>query len=225
MQMITPAAVIFDMDGTLVDTERVSQAAWRRAAQDLGFQMPEHILNAFVGCSIPNARAMINAEFGNEQLTDRLFAHQAELFFALEDEELEMRPGAYEAVQALDAAGITVALATSTAREHAMPLMERFGLAPYFAATVCGDEVERAKPEPDIYLKAAQLLGSDPVACAAVEDSNNGARAAIAAGMRTFVVPEWTEPADDVRAGCAALLDSLLELPSLLLNDAERRRE
>lgn len=129
--MITPLAVIFDMDGTLVDTERVSQTAWRRAAQDVGIQIPERILNAFVGCSMPNARALINEEFGDEALTDRLFARQAGLFFKLEDEELEMRPGAYEAVSSIAAAGITVALATSTAREHALPLMERFRLAPF----------------------------------------------------------------------------------------------
>lgn len=217
--MTTPQAVIFDMDGTLVDTERVSQAAWRRAAQDLGFQMPAHILKAFVGCSIPNARAMINAEFGDEQLTDRLFAHQAELFFALEDEELEMRPGAYEAVRALDTAGITVALATSTAREHAMPLMERFGLARYFAATVCGDEIEHAKPEPDIYLETARRLGVPAEACAAVEDSVNGARSALAAGMATYVVPDRVQPTDEVRAQCAAVLESLHELPAVLLGE------
>lgn len=217
MNMAAPVAVIFDMDGTLVDTERVSQTAWRRAAQDLGLPVPDRIFDAFVGCSMPNARAMINAEFGDERLTDRLFAHQAELFFKIEDEELETRPGALEAIQALDAAGITVALATSTAREHAMPLMERFGMAPYFAATVCGDEIERSKPEPDIYLKAAGCLGVEPTACAAAEDSNNGARAAIAAGMRTYMVPEWTSPAPDVRAACAGILESLFELPPLVL--------
>lgn len=218
--MITPLAVIFDMDGTLVDTERVSQTAWRRAAQDVGIQIPERILNAFVGCSMPNARAMINEEFGDEALTDRLFAHQAELFFKLEDEELEMRPGAYEAVSSIAAAGITVALATSTAREHALPLMERFRLAPFFSAMVFGDQIEHAKPAPDIYMETARRLGANPSRCAAVEDSNNGVRAALAAGMTTYMVPERIEPEPDVQAGCAAVVESLAEVAALVLSGA-----
>lgn len=215
--MVAPQAVIFDMDGTLVDTERVSQTSWRRAARDMGIQIPERILNAFVGCSMPNARIMINEEFGDEALTDRLFARQAELFFKLEDEELEMRPGAHETVSSIAAAGIAVALATSTAREHALPLMERFGLAPFFDAMVFGDQIERAKPAPDIYLEAARRLGADPTRCAAVEDSNNGVRAALAAGMDAYMVPEWTEPEPDVRAGCAAVAESLAEVAKLVL--------
>lgn len=98
-----------------------------------------------------------------------------------------------------------------------MPLMERFGLAQFFSTTVCGDEIERSKPEPDIYLEAARRLGTRPEACAAVEDSVNGARAALAAGMVTFMVPEWAEPTPDVRSACAGILQSLHELPALLI--------
>ncbi|MBM6775653.1 HAD family phosphatase [Olsenella profusa] len=219
-----PDAVIFDMDGTLIDTERVSQTAWRRAAADLGLEVPERIWNAFVGCSLPNARKMVNDEFGDPALTDRLFTHQHELFFQIEDEELTPCTGALEALRTLTEAGLTVALATSTSREHALPQMERFGMAPYFTSMTFGDEITRAKPEPDIYLEAARRLGLDPTLCAAVEDSVNGARAALAAGMATYLVPEWATPTDDLRAGCAAILDSLLELPAVILGDGEQAR-
>lgn len=215
--MLSPQAVVFDMDGTLVDTERVSQASWRRAAADMGIVLPDSMLNDFVGCSIPNARTMVIELVGDVQLVDRLFSHQAELFLTMRDEDLEMRPGAFEAVRALHDAGLPVALATSTEREHAIPLMERFGLAQFFSTTVCGDEIERSKPEPDIYLEAARRLGTRPEACAAVEDSVNGARAALAAGMVTFMVPEWAEPTPDVRSACAGILQSLHELPALLI--------
>ena len=100
--------------------------------------MPERIWNAFVGCSIPNARAMINDLFGDEGLTDRLFAHQRDLFFALEDEILVPREGALEALSALADAGMTLALATTTAREHALKEMERFGMAPFFSTMTFG---------------------------------------------------------------------------------------
>lgn len=211
------AAVIFDMDGTLVDTERVSQTAWRRAAADLELPVPERIWDAFVGCSMGNARAMIDDEFGDPALTDRLFAHQHELFMRFQDEELEPCPGALEALGALAEAGVTLALATSTAREHALPTLDRFGMTPYFCSLTFGDEIEHAKPAPDIYLRAAERLTLEPAVCAAVEDSVNGARAAVAAGMRTYLVPEWATPTPDLTARCAAVLDSLHELPALIL--------
>lgn len=215
--MPTPQAVIFDMDGTLIDTERVSQTAWRRAAADLGLDVPERIWDAFVGCSIPNARAMINEEFGDEGLTDRLFAHQHELFFALEDEILVPREGALDALRTLADAGVTLALATTTAREHAQKEMDRFGMTPFFSTMTFGDEVSRSKPAPDIYLEAARRLDAAPETCAAVEDSMNGARAALAAGMATYLVPEWAEPAPDVTVACAAVLGGLAELPAAIL--------
>ena len=87
-------AAIFDMDGTLIDTERVSQAAWRRAAQDFRIEIPEHILHAFVGCSIPNAMNMIDDEFGDPAFTERLFNRRHEIFDATWEDELELKPGA-----------------------------------------------------------------------------------------------------------------------------------
>ena len=212
-----PQAVIFDMDGTLVDTERVSQTAWRRAAADLGLDVPERIWNAYVGCSLPDARAIMNEHLGDPTLTERLFAHQVELFFQIRDESLEPCKGALEALRALTEAGVTVALATSTIREHALPLMERFGMAPYFSSMTFGDQIEHAKPAPDIYLEAARRLGLDPTTCAAVEDSVNGALAACSAGMTTYLVPEWATPTPELAERCAAVLGSLRELPAQIL--------
>ena len=220
--MSAPQAVIFDMDGTLVDTERVSQTAWRRAAAALGLDVPERIWHAFVGCSMPNARAMIDAEFGDPALTERLFARHFEIFRALRDEGLEPCDGALEAIRAVVDAGVTAALATTTVREHALPLMERFGMAPYFATMTFGDEIEHAKPAPDIYLEAARRLGVDPASCVAVEDSVNGVRAAHAAGMRTYMVPEWAEATPEVTALCEGVLGSLHELAGAVLGEARR---
>lgn len=207
-----PAAVIFDMDGTLLDTERVSQAAWRRAAADFDITIPEETLRAFIGCSLPNARVMINELFGDEDLTDRLFAHEAEVFFQIRDAELVTKPGALACVRALADAGIPVALATSTAREHALPSLDRFGFREHFRATVFGDEVARSKPEPDIYLEAARRLELDPRTCVAVEDSFNGVRAGAAAGMRVIMVPDFDQPTPEIRALCHLVLPSLHEL-------------
>lgn len=209
-------AVIFDMDGTLIDTERVSQAAWRRAAQDFRIEIPEHILHAFVGCSIPNAMNMIDDEFGDPAFTERLFNRRHEIFDATWEDELELKPGAAEAVAAVRERGLAVALATSSVRDRAITSMERLGLMELFDAAVFDEDIEHHKPAPDVYLVAADHLGVEPTRCVTVEDSFNGVRAGAAAGMRTIMVPDYNEPTPEIRALCAEVLTTLHELPAAL---------
>lgn len=209
-------AVIFDMDGTLIDTERVSQAAWRRAAQDFHIEIPEHILHAFVGCSIPNAMNMIDDEFGDPAFTERLFNRRHEIFDATWEDELELKPGAAEAVAAVRERGLAVALATSSVRDRAITSMERLGLMELFDAAVFDEDIEHHKPAPDVYLVAADHLGVEPTRCVTVEDSFNGVRAGAAAGMRTIMVPDYNEPTPEIRALCAEVLTTLHELPAAL---------
>lgn len=209
-------AVIFDMDGTLIDTERVSQAAWRRAAQDFRIEIPERILHAFVGCSIPNAMNMIDDEFGDPAFTERLFNRRHEIFDATWEDELELKPGAAEAVAAVRERGLAVALATSSVRDRAITSMERLGLMELFDAAVFDEDIEHHKPAPDVYLVAADHLGVEPTRCVTVEDSFNGVRAGAAAGMRTIMVPDYNEPTPEIRALCAEVLTTLHELPAAL---------
>ena len=209
-------AVIFDMDGTLVDTERVSQAAWRAAARDFGIAIPEDILHAFVGCSIPNAMKMIDAEFSDPDFTARLFDRRHEIFDATWEDELELKPGAAEAVAAARATGAAVALATSSVRDRAITSMERLGLMELFDDAVFDEDIEHHKPAPDVYLVAADHLGVEPTRCVTVEDSFNGVRAGAAAGMRTIMVPDYNEPTPEIRALCAEVLTTLHELPAAL---------
>lgn len=209
-------AVIFDMDGTLIDTERVSQAAWRRAAQDFRIEIPERILHAFVGCSIPNAMNMIDDEFGDPAFTERLFNRRHEIFDATWEDELELKPGAAEAVAAVCERGLAVALATSSVRDRAITSMERLGLMELFDAAVFDEDIEHHKPAPDVYLVAADHLDIEPAQCVAVEDSFNGVRSGAAAGMRTIMVPDYNEPTPEIRALCAEVLTTLHELPAAL---------
>lgn len=208
--------VIFDMDGTLIDTERVSQSSWRRAASDLGITLSSEILHAFVGCSIPNAKEIINAEFGDPDLTERLFEHQAGIFMEAMERDLELKPGAAEAIAAAKKRGLGVALATSSGREYSTNNMTRFGLMDSFDVTVFKEDIENHKPAPDVYLVAAERLGVDPAQCIAVEDSFNGVRAGAAAGMHVVMVPDYNEPTDEIRELCAEVLPSLTELPAAL---------
>ena len=208
--------VIFDMDGTLIDTERVSQSSWCRAASDLGITLSSEILHAFVGCSIPNAKEIINAEFGDPDLTERLFEHQAGIFMEAMERDLELKPGAAGAIAAAKERGLGVALATSSGREYSTNNMTRFGLMDSFDVTVFKEDIENHKPAPDVYLVAAERLGVDPAQCIAVEDSFNGVRAGAAAGMHVVMVPDYNEPTDEIRELCAEVLPSLTELPAAL---------
>ncbi len=137
--------VIFDMDGTLIDTQRVSQAAWRRAAQDFRIEIPERILHAFVGCSIPTAMKMIDDEFGDPAFTERLFNRRHEIFDATWEDEIELKPGAAEAVAAVRERGLAAALATSSVRDLAITSMERLGLMVLFDAAVFDDDIRRLR--------------------------------------------------------------------------------
>lgn len=209
-------AVIFDMDGTLIDTERVSQSSWRRAARDFDITIPEDILHAFVGCSIPNAMKMIDAEFGDPAFTVRLFDRRHEIFDASWEDELALKPGAAEAVAAARERGLAAALATSSARDRAIISMERFGLMDLFDAAVFDEDIEHHKPAPDVYLITADRLGVDPTQCVAVEDSFNGVRAGAAANMSVLMVPDYNEPTPDIRDLCTEVLSSLYEVPDAL---------
>lgn len=212
-QAVGARAVIFDMDGTLVDTERVSQAAWRRAARDFGIQIPKDILHAFVGCSIPDAMRMIDDEFGDPEFTVRLFDRRHEIFDATWEDELELKAGAREAIDAARDRGLAVALATSSVRERAVTSMERFGLMDLFDTAVFDEDIERHKPAPDVYLVTAARLDVDPSRCIAVEDSFNGVRAASAAGMGVVMVPDFNEPTPEIRELCSSVLPTLQEFP------------
>ena len=209
-------AIIFDMDGTLIDTERVSQLSWRRAAAELGADVPERIWDAFVGCSMRDAHDLMLAELKDRGLTDAMFARRRELFNEVCEQELTLKPGALETLHALRDAGYTLALATSTEEAHAIPTLEKFGLFDCFDERVYGDHVEHAKPAPDIYLLAAERLGRAPRDCCAVEDSPNGVRSAHGAGMPIFMVPDHTAPTQEIRSMCAGVLETLFELPGAL---------
>nr|WP_308292267.1 HAD family phosphatase [Prauserella halophila] len=186
-----PAAVLWDMDGTLVDSEKLWDVVLAEAAQQLGGQLTAEQRTALVGSNMAvtsrrlleiAGRAVTDEAAG--EVADRMRVRTAELFSGA----LPWQPGAREALEALRAAGVPCALVTSTERGLTELALDTIGRE-FFAATVCGDEVDgQNKPHPEPYLRAARLLGVDPGACAAVEDSPVGAASAEAAGCAVLVV-------------------------------------
>ena len=211
-------AILFDMDGTLVDSERVGQKAWAATADEMGIDIPEDLVRSFIGRPSHSCRAMLAEHLGGDvDLADRVFDLHIELFLRFVETDLELKPGAIEALEALKEAGYPLAIATSTARVRAVPRLERFDMLKYFDSVTCGDEIENGKPAPDIFIESARRLGVDPAACAVIEDSHNGVRSGYAAGAQVFMVPDLMAPTPEVESLCAAVLPSLHELPEAIL--------
>lgn len=211
-------AVIFDMDGTLVDSEGVSRRAWSLAADELGVDLPDAFIDTLMGRNSRACNSLVVEHLGgNEALAQRVVDMHLELFLKLAETDLKLKPGAHEALEALRSVGLPLAVATSTARVRALPRLERFSLTSYFTSITCGNEVANGKPAPDIFIESARRIGVDPAACAVIEDSHNGVRSGHAAGAQVFMVPDLMAPTPEVESLCAAVLSSLHELPEAIL--------
>ncbi len=213
-------AVIFDMDGTLVDSERIGIEGWRRTAEEMGLDVPLAFVKSFIGRTPPTIKAMLAERFGDADVAERSYERCVQIRRALSETDLVTKPGAVEVVRALHADGYRIELATSSPRAVAESNLSRFGILEFFDVITSGEEVTNGKPHPEMYELAARKLGLDPVACAAVEDSPNGVRSAAAAGLRVFMVPDVIEPTPEIAALCHHILPSLHELPASIAADS-----
>lgn len=197
--------VIFDMDGLMLDTEPIYWASTQQAALELGYSFDHEMRAAFIGRSIPAWRDTLMQTFGTNYPQFR--SRRRQLWEQhIREIGVPQKAGLSELLHQLEEAGIPKAVATSTSRPDAMLCLGR--LTDRFNAIVTGDEVERSKPAPDIFVLAAQRLGLPPQHCLALEDSEAGALAALAAGMSVILVPDLKPPPGALSAQhkvCASL--------------------
>ena len=204
-------AVLFDMDGTLIDSEPMWWAAMDRVASQLGGTLTHELREATTGVSIPTSVTMLLEHIGSdhdpEAAEELLLTLTGELFA----DEVRWQPGAEQLIDGIRAAGLKVALVTNSPRSVVDQALGLLG-DHRFDVTVAGDEVANGKPEPDPYLIAMDSLGLPAAACLAVEDSLSGTESAIAAGVAVLVVPSATTVPDGPgRIFAASLLGATVE--------------
>ncbi len=210
-----PEAVIFDMDGLMLDSERAIIGSLVRAAAELSHDLPYALWLRMIGHSEAFCRELLREHMEDgavQALLDRAHA----LYEVIVDAGVPHRPGIIELLDYLQARGIPRAVATSTKRPLALRKLRAAGLLDRFDAVCTSSDVAQPKPAPDVYLLAASRLGVEPARCLVLEDSPTGVRAALAAGMTPVQVPDLLPPDDEVRALRHRIVASLREAQRLL---------
>lgn len=201
-------AVVFDMDGLLLDSERPTRDAWLQSAAALGVPLTEADYLGVVGLNHRDSQARMLAMFGGDAaLLDAVRTRTDALIAA--GPPFAPKPGARILLETLRAAGLPCAVASSTHVAQVDERLQRAGLRDHFAAICGGDEIAQGKPAPDLYLLALQRLNAPAATTLAFEDSGHGVQAALAAGLATVAVPDLKAPAPEWLARCHAVLPSL----------------
>ncbi len=213
-----PAALVFDMDGLLFDTESLYQTAFGLAVTEGGHTMiTSDVFLGMVGRPWPISRAVLLETYGADFPVDELVAAWRRHFDVIVETRLALKPGVLELLDTLDQLKLPRAIATSSSHKTADHHLAAHGLANRFDTVVAAGDYANGKPAPDPFLKAAERLGVDPALCLAMEDSHNGARSASAAGMMTIMVPDLLAATDEIAALCTFVLPDLHAVRRLVL--------
>jgi HAD superfamily hydrolase (TIGR01509 family) len=212
-----PAGVIFDMDGLLLDSERLARDAFVAACDEHGWEVDLAVYHSCIGSTSEATRSILCEHFGENFPYETVDASWSRHYHArLAKAPVPVKPGARLLLELLAAADVPRALATSTRREVAERKLRDTELLSLLPFQVCGGETTRGKPHPDPYLAAAEKLGVEPQCCLALEDSANGVRSAHAAGCMVIQIPDLVPPDPALRELDHLILDSLTEVVSLL---------
>ncbi|HML36528.1 MAG TPA: HAD family phosphatase [Bacillota bacterium] len=218
--------IVFDMDGLMFDTERLSAKSWAFAGRQMGFEITEAMAVKTLGLNIRDTERVLRNELGEG--FDFSAAKKIKIDYmtsCIERDGLPMKPGLKELLDYLTANHFKITVATSTERERAQYYFDKAGISGYFNKIVCGDMIERGKPEPDIYLKACEILDVNPGECMALEDSPMGVLSASRAGMKPVMIPDLLQPDEETGSLLYAKLSTLFDVIELLSEQIKNRLE
>ena len=208
--------VIFDMDGLMFDTEPIWTEAWRPALAQFGLELPDGMSDAMRGTSGSSAFRVMRSFLGEDADVAGIWgALRAEALRELE-RGVAKKPGLDELLLFLKERGVPMAVASSSPTSLIEMNLANAGVAEYFSCTISGDDAERPKPDPQVFLVAAERLGCDPARTLVLEDSLNGVRAGAAGGFITVMVPDMVAPTDEIRGLYTCCCKDLLEVRDLL---------
>ncbi|WFB34343.1 HAD family phosphatase [Kiritimatiellota bacterium B12222] len=200
-------SVIFDMDGTLIDTERIGAASWDHAGEETGLFVSEEVKRRMVGRNMQDITAMVQADLPEQDVTLLLERANFHYHRLVTEKPPPIKPGARALLEWLLGQGVPMALATSSRIAQAHDKLARTGLDHFFTFMIAGDQIDRGKPEPEIFERAAEGLGCEITRSAVFEDSAPGIEAAQRAGAYAVLVPEFF-PVDP---GMAMFADEILK--------------
>lgn len=210
-------AVLFDMDGLMLDTERMARVAWKRALLERGYPIDDAVYLRLVGRTVADAKLILGEIFGPELPFQEIFdLRQSYYDLDIEQNGIPVKAGLFELLDYLETNLIPKAVASSTPAWFARHKLARAGIDQRFQAIVCGDMVSRGKPFPDLFLEAARQIDALPQDCVVLEDSEAGILAAHRAGMLPLMVPDLKQPDPEVRELAYRVLPSLSEATSLI---------
>ena len=214
-------AILFDMDGVLLDTESVCKVCWRRAAGEYKLKNIDEIFSQCVGRSRADTTRLLEKYLPGAESAAAFRERTSELFDVVWKEQgLGKMPFVSECLDSLKKAGFRLAVASSTRKVRVFPQLKEAGIFDYFESITTGDMVTHSKPDPEIYLKAASSLGLSPSECVAIEDSPNGVRSAFNAGIKCIMVPDLIPADDEMREKAWKIFKNLKEAADFLTKGA-----
>lgn len=208
--------VIFDMDGLMVDTETVSYRAWHEVMKEIGIDFTRKEFDLTLGKNNRDIAGIIKGIYGEGVQVDELFLKKIDLAQRMIEERLDPMPGLFELFDYLDENGYRKVVATSSHFTRAEFIVEKLGLTGRIDGMITGDKISKGKPDPEIFLKAADIAGAKYENSIVLEDSRSGLQGAVSAGMRCIFVPDFTLPDDEIRDMAYRIVPSLADVPSVL---------
>jgi HAD superfamily hydrolase (TIGR01509 family) len=203
-------AILFDLDGVILDSEKVYKCFWKNAASELGFCLSDETILSLRSCDSSIARRIVNEETGSEDSYDLIRSKRKILMSEyLKENSLELKAGVMDFLSKIADLPIKKVIVTAASPEEKKKILDNLGISRYIDDIVSVKDVKRNKPFPDIYWCACDRIGVSAEKCIAIEDAPNGVKSAYDAGIKVIMIPDLSEPDDNLRNMCYAVFDRI----------------